>query len=46
MAPMEHLGRGPVAQGLMGSLVIVESEVGSHFPYTSSYFSVPPQPLH
>ena len=26
-SPVEHLGRGPVAQGLMGSQVVVEPEV-------------------
>ena len=29
---VEHLGRGPVAQGLMRSLVVVEPEVGAQFP--------------
>ena len=29
---VEHLGWGPVAQGLMGPLVIVEPEVGAQFP--------------
>ena len=54
---MEHLGRGPVAQGLMGSLVIVEPDVGSHFPPCLGGVGVgfqvhllvlqrPPQPLH
>ena len=34
---MDHLGQGPVAQGLMGPLVVVEPEVGSQFP---PYFCV------
>ena len=29
---VEHLGRCPVAQGLMRSLVVVEPEVGAQFP--------------
>ena len=29
---VEHLGRRPVAQGLMRSLVVVEPEVGTQFP--------------
>ena len=29
---VEHLGRSPAVPGLMGSLFIVEPEVGSHFP--------------
>ena len=29
---VEHLGRCPVAQSLMGSLIVVELEVGARFP--------------
>ena len=29
---VEHLGRCPAAQGLMGPLAVVEPEVGSQFP--------------
>ena len=29
---MEHLGRGSIAQALMGPLIVVEPEVGSQFP--------------
>ena len=28
---VEHIGRRPVAQGLMGSLVVVKPVVGGHF---------------
>ena len=31
-SPWNTLGRGPVAQGLMGPQVIVEPEVSSQFP--------------
>ncbi len=48
---MEDLGRGPVAQGLMGPEPVVEPEVvfqpylgsrtlASAFKYTSSYFTI------
>ena len=29
---MEHLGWGPVDQGMMGPQVVVEPQVGSQFP--------------
>ena len=57
LIPEERLGRGPVAQGLMGPQVILEPEVGSQFPSGLDGVEVgfevdllvlhrPPQPLH